>query len=326
MDIKAFFSCCFVFLFLHSCKQNTSSIVYIEPYLTIEELSDSTFFKDVYCIIHDAKYLYASDTYNGRVLKFDLEMNYLGSIGARGQGPGEFSALNGIVCLNDTLYAINCNIGELNVFTTDGKFVETVQKEGIVTVPDRYCMDESKFIYVCSCLDTFPLVKYDAGMNRQFGFGTRQGGDDEKISANMYKLHLFGNDILSVKEDEPLLTLYDRQGGMLLNRRIDNPLFSSRLLFKKQEQEKDPANRKRTYKLFYDIAISGNDVYLLYIYHDSENLPCCNRIAKLVFENNDFRFVEAYQLPDVWYASICIVGNRLVCYCSIKQEFQIYEL
>jgi hypothetical protein len=172
-------------------------------------------------------------------------MNYQGSIGTRGQGPGEFSSLGGIVCLNDTLYALDCNTGELNVFTTDGNFVEKRKKKDIITVPDRYCMDESKFIYVCARMDTFPLVKYDAGMNRQFGFGTRMGSEDEKISANMYMLHLFEKNILSVKEDEPLLTLYDRQGEMLLNRRIDNRIFDSRLLFKRQEQEKDPANRKR---------------------------------------------------------------------------------
>jgi hypothetical protein len=326
MDVKVISFYCFVILFLHSCKQNTANIVYLEPFLTVEELSDSTFFKDVYNIIHDAKHVYASDTYNGRVLKFDLEMNYLGSIGARGQGPGEFSSLDGIVCLNDTLYALNCNTGELNIFTTDGNFVKRAHKESIMTVSERYCMDESKFIYVCSCLDTFPLVKYDADMNRQFGFGTRLGDDDEKISANMYKLHLLGENILSVKEDEPLLTLYDRQGGMLLSRYVDNQVFSSRLLFKKQEQERDPANRKKTYVLFKDIVISGNEIYLLYTHHDSNNRPYCNRIAKLVFENSDFHFIDAYQLPEVWYTSICIVGNRLVCYCSTKQEFQIYEI
>jgi hypothetical protein len=78
--------------------------------------------------------------------------------------------------------------------------------------------------------------------------------------------------------------------------------------------------------LFYDIAVSGDEVYLLYIYHDSNNRPYCNRIAKLAFENSDFRFIEAYQLPDAWYTSICLVGNRLVCYSGAKEEFQLYEL
>ncbi|MDR0394183.1 MAG: 6-bladed beta-propeller [Tannerella sp.] len=325
MDIKVISFCCFVVLFLHSCKQNTASIVCIEPCLTVEELNDSTFFKDVYGIIHDTKHIYASDTYNGRVLKFDLDMNYQGSIGTRGQGPGEFPALGGIVCLNDTLYALNCNNGDLSVLTTGGKFVETVRKEEIITFPDRYCMDESKCIYVCSPIDPFPLVKYDAGMNRRFGFGTRRESGDNMLSAERL-LYLFGNNILSIKADEPLLALYDRQGKILLDRRIDNHLFSSRLLFKKQEQEKNPANGKKGYKLFYDIAVSGDIVYLLHIYHDSDNRPYCNRIARLVFENGNFRFIDAYQLPDAWYTSICLVGNRLVCYCSVKQEFQIYEL
>jgi hypothetical protein len=186
-------------------------------------------------------------------------------------------------------------------------------------------MDESKCIYLSSLLDTFPLVKYDTYMNRLFGFGTRMGGDEERMS-NMYMLQLFADKILSVKEDEPLLVLYSHQGEMLLNSRIDSRIFDSRLLFKRQEQEKDPANRKKNYRLFGGMTTSENEVYLLYIHHNSENRPSCNRIARLTFENGDFRFVGVYQLPDAWYSSICLVGNKIVCYSSIKQEFQLYEL
>jgi hypothetical protein len=162
-------------------------------------------------------------------------------------------------------------------------------------------------------------------MNRQLGFGTRTGGDEKRMS-DMYMLQLFGDNILSVKEDEPLITLYSRQGEQLLNRRIDSRIFDSRLLFKRQEQEKDPANRKKNYRLFISMATSENEVYLLYIHHNSENWPYCNRIARLAFKNSDFRLACVYQLPDVWYLSICLVGNRLVCYSGAKQEFQIYEL
>ncbi|MDR2119833.1 MAG: hypothetical protein LBP64_03020 [Tannerella sp.] len=174
--------------------------------------------------------------------------------------------------MNDTLYAIEC-IG-LKVFTPNGDFVRSVKSESNSNIePFIFGMDDMGFIYLCSNTDTFPLVKYDAYMNRQFGFGTRMGGDDERISGNQYMLQLYGNEIMSVKRDEPLITLYSRQGEMLLNRRIDNRIFDSRLLFKRQEQEKDPANRKKTYQLFGDIAIAKDEVYLLYTHHDSNNRP-----------------------------------------------------
>jgi hypothetical protein len=162
-------------------------------------------------------------------------------------------------------------------------------------------------------------------MNRQLGFGTRTGGDEERMS-DMYMLQLFGDNVLAVKENEPLVTLHSRQGEQLLNRRIDSRIFDSRLLFKRQEQERDPANRKKNYRLFISMVTSENEVYLLYIHHNSENWPCCNRIAKLAFKNGDFRLACVYQLPDVWYLSMCLVGNKLVCYSGTKQEFQIYEL
>jgi hypothetical protein len=252
-------------------------------------------------------------------------MNYLKSIGSQGQGPGEFAYLGGVAGMNDTLYILDGSVGGLNVFTADGDFVRSAQKESLRVEPFMFCMDESKCIYLSSLLDTFPLVKYDAYMNRQFGFGTRMGGDEERMS-DMYMLQLFRDNILSVKEDEPLLVLYNHQGEMLFNRRIDSRIFDSRLLFKKQEQEKDTANRKKNYRLFKGMATSENEVYLLYTHHNSENRPFCNRIARLTFKNGDFRLIGVYQLPDAWYNSICLVGNMLVCYSGVKEEFQLYEL
>jgi hypothetical protein len=322
MNAKVYFICLFTALF--SCNQDSENVVYLQPAGIIEELSDSTFFKNVSCITHDSRYIYASDIYNGRVLKFDLEMNYLGSIGSRGEGPKEFACLGGIAGLNDTLYAIECT--GLKVFTTDGDFVRMEKNDNSHIEPYSFRMDESKYIYLCSRTDTFPLVKYDTYMNRQFGFGIRLGDEDEKISNNLYLLQVFGGNILSVKIDEPIVTLYNRQGKALLNRHINNSIFNSQLSFRRQEREKERANRTKTYRLFENIATFENEMYLLYIYRDSENLPYCNRIARLVFENDEFRLTGVYQLPDAWYLSMCLVGDRLVCYSGTKEEFQIYEL
>jgi hypothetical protein len=325
MNVKVFFLYLLAVWFLFSCGQDDENIVRLQPSAVISELSDSTFFKSVLCITHDSCHIYASDTHNGRILKFDWKMNYMGSIGAHGQGPEEFACLGGVACLNDTVYAIECT--GLKVFTADSRFVRSAGNEGNRRIePFAFCLDESGFIYLCSSVDTFPLVKYDTQIIRRFGFGSRQGSEDEKISGNQYMLQLFGDHILSVKKDDPFFTLYNRQGEALMNKRIDDRIFSSRLSFKKQEQEKDPANRKKTYGLFGAVTTSGNEVYLLYIYHDAENRPYCNRIARLVFENNDFHLAGVYQLPDAWYLAISLAGNRLVCYSGINEEFQIYEL
>jgi hypothetical protein len=324
MTVRSLFLYAFAVLFLLSCRRASENIVYLQPSQVVKELNDSTFFMDVYCITHDLRSVYASDTYHGCVLKFDREMNGTGRIGVRGQGPEELACPGGVACLNDSLYVIEC-VG-LKVFTADGNFVRSEKNETVSHIdPFLFCMDESGF-YVCSTVDTFPLVKYDTRMNRQFGFGIRQGEADEKISGNQYMLQLFEDKILSIKRDEPSVTLYTREGDVLLNRRIDSRIFNSRLLFRKEEREKDPANRKKTYSLFGSLATSGKDVYLLYTHHNSENRPFANRIARFRFADNDFRLVRVYELPDVWYLSMCLVENRLVCYSKTNEEFQLYGL
>jgi hypothetical protein len=315
----------FIIFILLSCAKDKVEIISLKPVKTVEELSDSTFFKDVMCITHDTKNIYASDTYNSRILKFDSDMNCLGSIGAHGNGPGEFTCLGGINCFNDTLYVLECN--GFKTFTAEGDFIRADRKEISTFTPFGFCMDESANIYLSSVSDTLPLVKYDKYLNLQFAFGSYRGEEDEKISGNTYMLHFFNNSILSVKCDDPVLSLYDIHGNVLLDKYLDYDIFESRLSFKRIEQAKSLNNkRKNTYILFNCVSSFNNKLYLLYIGHDSENIPSCNHIAELVYENNDFRLNKIYQLTDPWYDSICFFDNKLICYSSKKEEFQIYEL
>jgi hypothetical protein len=230
-------------LFLISCE-NTIHTVKLMHSMTIEELSDSTYFKDVLCIMHNGKNIYASDTYNGRILKFDTRMKYLGSMGERGYGPEEFSGMGGIACMNDTLYVVDYS--GLKSFTTEGKFIATSKLQDLNIDPFIFCMDESEHTYFSSRTDTLPLVKYDRYMNRQFAFGNRIGDDkDMMMSGNIYMLHYFNSNILSVKRDEPVITVYNQKGEVLLAKRMDDRIFDGRLSFKRQEQEKDPMNKKK---------------------------------------------------------------------------------
>jgi hypothetical protein len=310
---------------LLSCAEGEVNITGLTPSKAIDELSDSTFFKDVECITHDGKNVYASDTYNSRILKFDTDMNYVGSIGSHGEGPKEIHCLGGTASRNDTLYAITCD--GLKTYTAEGDFVRFDKSDNSHANTYILYMDESECIYLSSMLDTFPLIKYDKHMNRCFGFGKRISDGVERKMGDTYLLQSFNGEILSVKMDEPVLVLYSRQGEQLMQRRMDHGVFKSRLLFKKQEQENDPGNNRKIYRLFNSMACSKNRIYLLYIHHDVQSpAPCCNRIAEFTFENSDFRLTNVYQLQDRWYSSFCCVDNRFICYSVVKQEFQMYEL
>jgi hypothetical protein len=318
MNAKIKILCIAVTLFLYSCNDNSQlKIVELKPSMSIEELGDSTFFKGVDYITCDSRNIFASDVYNGRILKFDLQMNYIESIGSRGNGPEEFTCMGGgIAVLNDTLYAIDC--AGLKTFGTDGKFIRTVKNQNYWIKPNVCCMDESECIYF-SIIDTFSLIKYDKYMNRQFSFGNRR--NDSRAA---YLLCMFHSEILSVKEDEPLISLFNQQGDMLSTKNFYNDIFKSQVLFKKQEQEKSVDSNKKVYILFQSMTCFENKLYLLYIDRESQR-PHCNRIVELTFENNDFHLTGVYQLRDNWYSAICRINNRFVCYSATNEEFQIYE-
>jgi len=64
--------------------------------------------------------IYVAEIGNVRIQKFDANLNYIKTIGRRGQGPGEFEEAPGCLeILRDTIY-VQSNIGLLQVLTLDG--------------------------------------------------------------------------------------------------------------------------------------------------------------------------------------------------------------
>lgn len=80
-------------------------------------------------IIKDSEHnLYIMDFKNYRVQKFDSHGKYMATIGAQGQGPGEFDkSLTMNMCNDSLLYVTDSRNGRIQVFTLNGDYVKTVR-------------------------------------------------------------------------------------------------------------------------------------------------------------------------------------------------------
>ena len=323
-------------LFL-SCNKfnNKIPIVDLEPSIEINELSDSTFFNSIrYMVCGD--YIYASDEENGRILKLDTNLNLLGTIGNSGQGPKEFAGIGCIAFWKDTILALNVGGSTLSTFTTDGKFIDRYSIGTDYSITQyNFCIDDEGFLYFTSTLDSFPIVKYDRKMNRLFGFGEWNAPENKEFRSalNNNLIAYFDDKIITVQTDAPVINMYRKDGKHLLKKELPEQLFKRRLIYKKNEQEKNAANFKKVYGLFGSIATLDNKIYLLYIDQDNQSHAYKNKIVELLFENNDFIINKVYSLSNCsgdWFGSFVFAkGNKLIASKAgvrVNPSLNVYQL
>lgn len=319
----------FIALFLFSCSKNRQSeIVTIEPSIVLDVLSDSSFFKDVMYMNVKNNDVYASDSYNGRIIKMDKNLNLLSIMGKNGRGPGEFSGVGSSILLNDTLYAIDFGL-RLNAFNLNGMFVGSYKFSDPTITMSNFCTDNEGYLFFSSVIDSLPIVKYDRFMNRISSFGSWVGEKDNRQATNHYLLQNINGMIMTVSSDAPIFYFYDKNGELVFKKIFDSELFESRLAFKDKEINKDSKNRLKTYQLFTSITSFNNKIYLLYIDHNPSNgLANSNKIVELIYNKNDLKIGKVYQLDKQgWFTSIVyLADNKILCFNATKSAFYIYKL
>ena len=101
----------------------------------------------------DENYIYAVDTNNNRVQKFDLSGTFISKWGSYGTGNGQFKSPVGIVLVGDYLYVTDKNNSRIQKFDKDGNFVSVLvisigTDSGKIYHPAGITTDSSGALYV----------------------------------------------------------------------------------------------------------------------------------------------------------------------------------
>lgn len=319
----------FLLLFVSCKKQSQVEITKLDCVFKMDQFSDSSFFKGVTYINNYQNHIYVSDSYNGRIVKLDDQMNFIAGMGNNGQGPGEFSGVGCSNIYHDTVYSVDYQNLRVNTFSLNGKFIASHKINDYSLTYNGFCVDDKGFLYFNSVLDTMPFVKYDRHMQRQFSFGDwyMPQNKEEKNALNQYHLLYFQNKILCIQRENPQINLYEENGTLLLSKEFDSNIFRNRVNFRKNEHSRQISNKKKMYNLFTSVTSYSNKVFLLYIDHNKDdNRPNCNKIVELSYSNNDFKITNIYQLDPGWYTAICATEKAIICFNDSSCEFQIYNL
>ena len=96
--------------------------------------------------LHNSQ-IYVCDSYNHRIQVFDLDLNFIQSIGSRGKGKGEFKAPFDVKF--DTaghMYVAEIDNCRVQVINKNGQFIRTLGEKGLCKPSGLHIVD--KYVYV----------------------------------------------------------------------------------------------------------------------------------------------------------------------------------
>ncbi|KPK87064.1 hypothetical protein AMJ80_12730 [bacterium SM23_31] len=97
-------------------KYQKVGLFYYRQIGEVEGTNENYQFFYPYCLARDSKdNLYVGETGSIRIQKFDKDLNYIRTIGRRGQGPGEFEKCGEFLIQRDTLYVVSKKYGEFEL-------------------------------------------------------------------------------------------------------------------------------------------------------------------------------------------------------------------
>jgi len=110
-------------------KSPVVSVKFIQKIGDIESDEDSyQLFEPRFCARDSESNIYIADCGNYRIQKYDMNGNYIATIGRQGQGPGEFQSINGLDIDRDNSIYVSDNEGfRIQVFSGDGALLKFIK-------------------------------------------------------------------------------------------------------------------------------------------------------------------------------------------------------
>lgn len=126
---------------------------FIDSVTTIRlALPDSMFFGSVSRIYFEGNNIYASDSKQNVVFRFDRSGRFLNSIGRQGGGPGEYTELSGFFLGKDCLYLEDLATRRIFSYSPDGTFIRNITFPFSLIYDDIVALPDSNFLcYQLSC-------------------------------------------------------------------------------------------------------------------------------------------------------------------------------
>lgn len=214
----------FVLTACFSCtgSRDKEQVVLLTRDRVIDQLSDSTFFTAIDCLMACDGDIYATLRGRMQIARLDRDLNLKNMIGKQGRGPGEFNLIRQFSISKDTLRVENEGVGMMK-FTLEGEFIGMEEKmEGYSAVFNRYTVEDGTIYFSDPdpekrlSLEKLDLRSDEENSLTRFGNFMDFGARKKNIGQNGRHVFVADEYILAVPAGIPVIEKYDRKSLELI--------------------------------------------------------------------------------------------------------------
>lgn len=326
-----------IFLFiivivLISCQNDKrKELKLLNPIDSVGILPDSSYLSTVYSMLFYDKKLFISDYRNQRIIELSKNNKKIYTYGRYGHGPGELITSGFIFINGDSLYVMDEFNIRINIYNIKKKkFLKNY-------VFSKYGIRNSNFIvkdniiFLSTPYLNYPISKfYGNKLIKSFGKWVYNNGLLHRGRSIRRIFLLREKYILAIPESEPFFEIYDLDGNLLYETKLNDIQFiKQRYKLSEIEYKKDVKNRK-SILIINDAFLLKDKLYLLLIHKNNSQKEIQSNILCVLKIDNNFTIskVDYFQLSNNlnYFTAICTDTNNIFAYSPETNKIYTFNI
>lgn len=315
------------FSILLSCNENNSKLPLhkLTVELSINRFSDSTFFSDIRSLYyHDGKF-FATDNVRDNIFLLNSQLELEITLGNTGRGPGELLGASDLFLYHDSIFVLNDYNRTFEIFNRDGHLKTIRLPHQIVGLHSgyRFCVKNGKIILSNPNVST-SISKFSYTSDSIFCFGNLKVFRTEKETQvkNNRHLQMIEEEIIALPDCHPNIEIYNQSGELLVNYEFRNIDLINELLQFTENQNSAPNSY---YRLFQDLYVYNNQIFILTLSLNKNGRIQCNKIIQFEMTKNNIIPKKIFDLGDGWFGPFCVTGEKILAFNSRTAELILYN-
>lgn len=317
---------------LGSCNNEPKTNIkekYLEKTSFITELSDSSFFSSITCMIEDDNLIYVGDQYRSNILTMDDDLKLINVMGEAGRGPSNILSTCCFTISGDTLIIDDEGNYRFQFFTKKGDYIGSVLKKPEMHLhlgSDRFAYNNVKLFYSSINPDySVSEINTNIGevVNRLspvIDFGSNR----RNTVRNKRNIFLAKEGIIVTSDNIPIIEKYD-MSGTLLEKYDLTQIEEIKTTIDFINDQNYPENSY--FRSFYDSYLYGNTLYILLSYKDSDSISSWNVNKIYAFDiKKEIKPLIKYILPGKLYGVFCVNKDYIYAFNSKDISIEKFKL
>jgi hypothetical protein len=292
-----------------------------------KELNDSIYLARITDIEQINGDYFLVDIKQHTIFQLDSCLNYIGIIGEKGRGPGDFLYPLNIFGSPKRVTIIDAGNRRFSNYQQNGShltFESIAPLPSVIRDHKALCI-KNNTIYKASLGGDYPLCKIDFVLKDTVHFGKFY----EKIpmeERNFRRICVNDKCLFSFGVSEPIIDIYTLSGNLIDHFDLsDNSIFETTLKIHDDIYKKNHSGTVPT--LLEDVSVVGSTIYML-IWEKNKDTLKTNKLLIFNYSDNILKLTRNLELGDGPYSAFCISpdSKSLIAFNSYLSELHEFKL